>query len=662
MVEIASDPAVTNRRRVFGGLIMAGLFAWASLALFPGPPRPLGIGVDESWRWGLTIARLQGLAFGRDIVFTYGPLSYLAVPDPGGAPPGGILAYRMGTYALMIFGLARLLRARSHSTALVALLVLCLMILLPRGGLLRLEVAYLTLCLAWVVDQRRWRTVELIGAGLIAGLAILFKIDTGIWSWSLFYVLLFEEILQSRDQSIFGKARWLGLALLPPSLMCAAFALLPGGIRMLWPYLRSGWELVIGYGEAMALSGPRWQLGLALLSLVALFVALPFLCEDRQALRRAWAPALLTAVFAYKHGMVRQDGHADNVQMALAVAALFPLLCARATIDRRLFGLFAVFSAAMGVFVMLTTSPAICEQGLKQAMLGNLKHDIQGLLDWRGTLAGIAQQSRASLAPLRLDARYHHAVGTGTVDSFPHDIDLIVANGWRFRPRPVFQSYATYTPFLDGLNAAHMASPAAADFVLLQIPLDGRHPSMQDTRSWREMFNRYDLRLADPPVFLLSRRAVPRFAEPESLGSTFAFWDQAVAVPQVGRQEFVLMKVEIDKSIWGIARGALLRVSPVYLEATYGSGRVAEGSVTRANLEGGAFIDPLPQGVSDLLPYFGQFGNGGVDRVLSIRWRTPGPNQFTRRIRISWYRVRLRPDQGRQSGSASGLSYLRDLR
>src|SRR5947209_5937383 len=343
MVRIASDPADTTRRRVLGGLILAGLFVWASLALFPAPPRPLGIGLDESWRWGLTIARLEGLAFGRDIVFTYGPLGYLVFPDAGSAPSGGILSYRIGTYALMMFGLARLmLRIRSRTTSLVALLVICLMILLPRGGLLRLEIAYLTLCLAWVVDQHRWRTVELIGVGLIAGLAILFKIDTGIWSWSLFYVLLLEEISQNRDQPTFGKIRWLGLALLPPSLMCTAFALLPGGIRVLWPYLRSGWELVIGYGEAMALSGPRWQLGLALLSLVALFVALPFLCEDRQTLRRAWAPALLTAGFAYKHGMVRQDGHADNVQIALAVAALFPLLCARATNDRRLFSLFAV--------------------------------------------------------------------------------------------------------------------------------------------------------------------------------------------------------------------------------------------------------------------------------------------------------------------------------
>ncbi len=42
-------------------------------------PYPAGTGLGPSWQLGLTQASLSGLVFGRDVVFTYGPLSYLAV-------------------------------------------------------------------------------------------------------------------------------------------------------------------------------------------------------------------------------------------------------------------------------------------------------------------------------------------------------------------------------------------------------------------------------------------------------------------------------------------------------------------------------------------------------------------------------------------------------
>ncbi|HWT04802.1 MAG TPA: hypothetical protein VN224_03525, partial [Xanthomonadales bacterium] len=40
------------------------------------PPAATGPGLDESWRIGMTLAAEQGLRFGQDIVFTFGPLGF----------------------------------------------------------------------------------------------------------------------------------------------------------------------------------------------------------------------------------------------------------------------------------------------------------------------------------------------------------------------------------------------------------------------------------------------------------------------------------------------------------------------------------------------------------------------------------------------------------
>ena len=45
---------------------------------------------------------------------------------------------------------------------------------------------------------------------------------------------------------------------------------------------------------------------------------------------------------------------------------------------------------------------------------------------------------------------------------------MVPANGWRWSPRPVFQSYSAYTPALDQLNASHLASRESADHILMQ--------------------------------------------------------------------------------------------------------------------------------------------------------------------------------------------------
>src|SRR5262249_18836563 len=54
--------------------LLASLLTWPVFTMVPGSD------LDWSWQIGLHLAYAQGLDYGRDIVFTYGPLGFLQFP------------------------------------------------------------------------------------------------------------------------------------------------------------------------------------------------------------------------------------------------------------------------------------------------------------------------------------------------------------------------------------------------------------------------------------------------------------------------------------------------------------------------------------------------------------------------------------------------------
>ncbi|MFI5335158.1 MAG: hypothetical protein ACHQ5A_00100, partial [Opitutales bacterium] len=67
-----ADPLATNRP--WFGRLLIFLLLLASTYTYPNPP---AIDLDASWRMALGKFLLDGLQFGRDVVFTYGPLGFV---------------------------------------------------------------------------------------------------------------------------------------------------------------------------------------------------------------------------------------------------------------------------------------------------------------------------------------------------------------------------------------------------------------------------------------------------------------------------------------------------------------------------------------------------------------------------------------------------------
>ncbi len=642
--------SLRTRREVRVGLLAMALL-YTVLATLPLPPIAYGTGLEPSWTLGLNWARAQGMVVGRDIIFTYGPLGYLNFPEPASEAPTQALLYQAGLYLLWVAALVRLaVVIQPKPIAAWTVLLLGLSVTLDTSSECRLGLATVAVALL-PLARSRWRYTELGIVAFLAGLGLMVKLNDGLQGVALFVAV--AAITVARDWPLPRRRKW-GLAAAICVLPLSVVVLYVGATGQLWSlgaYARHGMEIVSGYSEAMGLGGPFWQFILAGASLLLVLVGVPALAQNARALVPALAPAAIVAFMSFKHAMVRQDAHAAPFQLRLALAALFLLICARAARDRRLIIALQLFFVCMAYAITIKVLPKFEAKINARLELRRCVPAVRAHLNWPATWSELGAEIEENRAHLRLPDSFHNLIQNGSVDAIPWDIDRVKANGWKWRPRPVLQSYSAYTPALDRVNAEHLESGRAADFALVKLAaIDGRHPFLETPLAWRALLDSYDLATESPDLFLLRRRASPRFEPLVELGRSSAGWDEEVRVPESGGP--LVMSPEIVKSLYGHVRTVLFRLSPVYLELKFRSGKTAEWRAVAGNLAGGFLIRPFPRELKEMR-YFLLPGlqPDAADPVFSVRFRTPGFREFRPRIPIRWFRLPLKAAQAGPSPS-----------
>ena len=239
----------------------------------------------------------------------------------------------------------------------------------------------------------------------------------------------------------------------------------------------------------MSVPGPAIAVFATLVALACLFGAALCISPRCPSVWAAMAVAVIFAFFLFKNSTVRQDGpHVAPFFGKLALISLF-FWVLKST--RRV-----VASLVALHIALLTTGYVFVERMAgNAAALRRLSGDGRAgtrLFHWPQTWRRFETEALRNLQPGWLPAPFHKAVGNGTVDAVPWNVSGVIANGWRWQPRPVFQSYAAFTPALDHLNARHIQSAAAADFALVNWEtIDSRHPFFEDPSSWKARLDHY---------------------------------------------------------------------------------------------------------------------------------------------------------------------------
>lgn len=616
-------PLVLRIAEILGGIVLFCL----GLALTQAPVARGGPGLEHGWMTGLNLAHIHSLVFGRDIAFTYGPLGYLIFPE---FPPADMRTF--GIYALahgVATGILYILIWRRIGGIYGFLCTLAIAINAIYGYLLLLQATELiAILIAFLALLRlpRFPTRELLALAFITGLGSLtkftaFGVGIGLIGTIALVSLHFAGVTRAT------LLRAAGLLAAVPLFSFLLYSLVTRSPQDFPMYLRAGFELSSGYSESMTLAGPILPFGLAWLSIIGV-LALPFLTGETRRLLPAWLPAAVICFYALRYGVTRQDAHIDPLWTRLAMSALMFAVLAKVATSRRLLLASALACTAVSCLFFKNSNPYFpyplygYYRGPQEAAQAIVFPEVVQ----RQTDEQVQWMVEKLRLPPAIRAYIDTHGGKGSIEVVPHETSMLVREKLPWRPRPVFQSYSVYTPFLDQWNARFLEERGADFIVLHGGSIDSRFQFWEDPATTRAMLNRYRPVLLDSGFLLLTRESQPQLAAPRVIRQGNLAWREHLTLPQPSPQSLLVLEVQSDLSLFGKLYSQLVRTPPVALFAKLDEQRSPSGRVIFRNLRHGIILNSLP---TDILRYLEWEQGGPTPEPIRELWLEPGvPTAF----------------------------------
>jgi len=601
--------------------------------------------LDPSWSMGMNELVSRGAVFGRDVIFTFGPLAsvYTTMFHPWTDSTMLFVSIVLALGGAFAWGM--LLRGRPAWVWLGVSMSVWIMFKSRDAMLLLLPVLAALTTGAWVWSRReaghgdshrhKWDLAGLMLVWAGVGLLPLIKGTMLVLSLALTALTCLYVALQGFQLVA------LCVLLLPQLATVLAWKLTGQPIDYLPAYLQSMTEIVKGYTEAMS----SWHVRHGHFTQV-----LPFVVMTLFLLRLAWRQGMekgrITALFlvlaygmslfvAYKAAFVRHDeGHAiaaSNLLWAAVLTVVMRQPMPRWQVTRWVVASFVLWFTMMLSFPNWTALRHVANWWEAQ------QNSMVALTDRLMRPAAIQDAYEAALARIR---RAHPLPSMqGEADVYSTNQAVLLAHGMSWRPRPVLQSYSAYTPVLAQLNREHLLGSSAPDSLLFAVePIDGRMASQEDGESWPYLLTRYEPIQRVRDGLILRHRNMPE-AVPDSPGRVLvereAVLGDWVTLPVDASP--LMLAVRVERNALGRLMHAAFKSGPLALDIELTNGAVRRLRVVSGMLSGGVLLSPLVESTDEFALLFGEPALLADKRVKSIRLveLNRGPSQWQNRYTLT---------------------------
>ncbi len=589
--------------------------------------------LDASWQVMLIHAHSEGLQFGRDIIFTWGPWGFLfCLTDLGSVAAVPILIWQVGGHLLVALALVTLTRS-----------------LVPWR-----RIAFVASLLAF-----HWLFLDTVYFVLIALIAIaaLMRRDASIVrlvAWTLVLGFLaqikFTYFVISSAAVLAATACWIGRGSWKRSWALAGaylFAVVASWIAAgqdldnFYPYIRRSLEISSGYADAMGFdeSWPLffWGSVLALVCLVFVWRVWRTV-SDRAFAAGTSAYLAFSFLVMWKESFIRADlvplgGHVFGFFTYILILA--PVLPGLLFPGRR----WHWFDYSFGLCLVGIASFDADYYRLGPRVAWQLLHGQMEALKRLGELPGDWQRSFDEASADASLPRIKAAVGKRTVDVYNYSTAIALLNGLRLSSRPIFQSYSAYTPSLEGYNLRYYQSDRAPDFLIWKNEnVDGRYPGQDDAMLVAALPGHYEGMFKEGEYWLFRRVSSVSVAPPEL---------RLVLRRSVRLAEEIELAPPIDQAIWlradpapnnlGRLRAMLYKPALINIATTDEQGRRRTWRLLPRIARSGFILVPTLEDGSDLALLM----NGGAhSTVTSFHFESPGgEDEFWSHVDVSVFQM-----------------------
>lgn len=608
------------------------------LLFIPFKPVMPSSGLDPSWRFAINTAVEKGYVFGRDLIFTFGPLG--SVSSAAFSPATDLMMMITSTLYAGAFAISIHLSAvgRRQWWAIVLPFLVCIFFMR--------DVYFLAMPFFLLLAVLR--TTQPIGSAnrleltpaVVIGLAVA-TVAMGIGpivKGSFSGVVLAVGGLTCLVLFIANVRAALGFVALALIGTAGSWVLSGQALGDLPQFFIAQGPIISGYTNAMSLGGDAKAVGYFLLGAAIVFGIFSFALWRAFGRRAVFAIVAMAFVLfiSFKAGFVRQDRH---IFISMGVLLLFAYGTALYARPAMVAGAWAVVALVW----YLVGSSAIDIDG--RFFSDNISNS------WKKTFQGLKTRL---IEPEKLARDYERAVEriraedplpvvAGTVDIYPTELSAIFANGLNWSGRPIPQSYSVYDPLLDAKNVAHLKSDRAPDTVFFTLAsIDGRLPVMDDSGSVLELLAGYSVYGISQPYLMLNKHSGARGAELDTsnrIDMRRAFGESI----ELDSRQPLWMQLNIRQTVLGKTVSTLFRLPQVQLEVTLDSGAVFRKRIIPKIAEVGFIVSPYLESNSDFVNLA-----AGIDagpKVKSVRIYTEGKGLWQDSIDVSITPIKIIPQR-----------------
>ncbi|HHF7365461.1 TPA: hypothetical protein ACPSKY_000556 [Legionella bozemanae] len=535
---------------VLSKLILLLIIICAFVPLSPKMPAP---GIDPSWALGLNQAVAQGLAFGKEIIFTLGPYASLYTKT-----------YHPATDLLMITGCLYL--ALSYW-------IYFLFLMKPSRWYWTLIYCVPFLGMMYARDSLFFSYPLL--AGLIS-FKILFlknKIESHhllVFTFFLFAPFGLMALIKGSMLIIcllmlivcfifflaYNKKELALICLAAPSVSIIIFWLAVGQpLSSLPQYLTNSFFIASGFTEAMSSDGNMKEVFFYLLTCLLIFLAISWQKQIPPGKKIFLLSVYFVFLFvSFKTGFTRHAGHAFIPGTSILLAALFLLF------------IFNSWVSYLLIFVSLSSWYYINSQythiSIYDNFISTYSTASHGLKSRIQDPSWLEKNFTFTMNFLREQAGF--PILQGTTDIYSYNQTYLISSQNIWSPRPIFQSYSVFNQDLAEDNKKHLQGKHRPDNIIFKIePIDQRIPSLEDGASWPLLLTNYQPDHSTNDFLFLHKKENPRQTNLTLSKRESHVLGEQVDIPE---KQLLFAKIELKPTVLGTLATILFK--PQQLQIT----------------------------------------------------------------------------------------------
>lgn len=600
-------------------------------------------GLDPSWLQSYNYFMENGLKFGEDIVFTYGP----AAPLFFGSFSGELYWSKVGANIFIALITAIIIWLIARKTDWLPAIMLALVNMYCYGKdpyFFALQLSCLFLVVFYENKTNERQKNILISASVLV-IALISYVKFTFFVTGAFVVLLLALYF------FISKQKKPGIITLVVSVISVIlyWLVLGQSITDFFKYIYYSLPISLGYSAAMSLVGPVSSIFAALILTVicGVLAVSPIIryFKTNHAKLVTIVSLLGVGFILWKEGFVRHDGHMLYFFQYLMYVSAF-LWCLHndraeepSKNENRLsqfiqkFALLFIF-----VFPLMLMNKWYYDNYFDKRIVTDKVHKVTKHIGYFLNPASIwgqkaiLEEQKENIKRESPSAVLVDYVGDETIDIYNFNQNKLHHVDLNWSPRPIFQSYSAYTRKLLKINESHIINKGPEYVLFNNETIDERLPLLDDNLWVRQLFHRYKFVANIQDQLLLERKEGVMVPELRELDAVTVGFNQEVAIPDTGNPIYI--SVEIEENLLGKIVSLLYKPPVVNMVVYLKDGSSYSYRIIPEMIAEPTLISPMLYSNQKVLDFLNGMSTDFVDRIKIV---VSDPLHYKSNIKIKVY-------------------------